>query len=161
MLPNLIRLIRENKYVSWCFAMVVGFLYRYSYGLAKDGIWANRKLNFIAGLVDPFSKIQMTLLTVTLNFFVDLSSSIIPAMLCGIILIYVFHEKSFLFGLGSAAMFLVLSSRLWRFWQAPNIGMQISTLIGPVLSVLVLIFAIWILLKYRKRITPPSTQTRD
>jgi hypothetical protein len=104
---------------------------------------------------------QIALITVMLNFFVDLSSSLIPALLCGIILIYVFQKRALFFSIGSSAIFLALSSMLGRFWKAPDIGMQISALMGPILSVLVLVSSIWLLLKSKNRITTPSTQTRN
>ena len=148
---DLIKAIRENKYFSLCFALFIGFLFRYSYGIAKDVIWANRKLDFIAGLVDPSSALQMTILTIILNFFVTLSSSLVPALLCGIILVYVFQKKALLFSMVAAAMFLALSSGLWRFWKAPDIGMKISALMGPILSVLVLVIFIWLVFKIRNQ----------
>ncbi len=143
-MTDLTKSIRDNRYFSLCFALVIGFIFRYSYGIAKDVIWANRKLDFIAGLVDPSSVMQMTILAITMNILVELSSSLLPALLCGIILIYIFQKRAFLFSLASAAIFLALSTRLWRFWKAPDIGMQISTLMGPILSVLVLVTSVWL-----------------
>lgn len=146
---DLIKTIRGNKYFSLCFALFLGFVFRYSYGIAKNVIWANRKLDFISGLVDPSSAMQMTILTIILNFIVNLSSSLVPALICGIILIYVFQKKALLFSMVSAAMFLALSSGLWRFWKAPDIGMKISTLMGPILSVLILVISIWLVFKIK------------
>jgi hypothetical protein len=158
---QLLAVIKTYKIASWCFALFVGFLFRYSYGFAKDAIWSKRNLSFMSWPIDPFSESQLLFFTVVLNFIVDLTSSLIPALICGALLVYVFQKRAIIFSLWSAGMFLVLSYRFWLFWKAPNLGLQISTLMGPILSVLVLLSATWLLSKIRNRISITSRGTRE
>ncbi len=136
--------IRKYKMASWAFAILLGMLYRYGYGLAKDLFWAKRDLNFIAGIFDLNSKIQEFFVTVGVNFIVDLSSIILPALICGAVLVYFFHAKARLLSLAAVVPFLVFSRRAWHFWEAPHLGLQISILVAPILGVVVLLAVVFI-----------------
>ena len=150
-LLHLIAAIRTYKVASWGFALFVGFLFRYSYGIAKNAIWMGKNLSFLSGLMDPFSETQLHFITVVLNVVTDLTSALIPAFICGGLLVYVFRKRAIILGIWSAGMFLVLSSRFWFFWEAPNLGLQISILMGPIISILVLVSAIVVILKMTNR----------
>ena len=93
--------IRKYKMASWAFVILLGVLYRYGYGLAKDLFWAKRDLNFIAGIFDLISKIQEFFVTIGVNFIVDLSSIMLPALICGAVLVYFFHAKARLLSLAA------------------------------------------------------------
>ena len=146
---NLIITIRKNKVASWCFAFCMGLIFRYIYGSAKNFLW-NRNFDFLA-LSGSTSKSQMLFLTIVLNFVVDFTSSLIAAVICGALLIYVIEKKALFFSIPAIATFLALSSRLWRFWKAPDLGMQISTLMGPLLAGLIFAGTIWLFLKILNR----------
>ncbi len=136
--------IRKYKMASWAFVILLGMLYRYGYGLTKDLFWAKRDLNFIAGNFDLNSKIQEFFVTVGVNFIVDLSSIILPALICGAVLVYLFHAKARLLSLAAIVPFLVFSRRAWHFWEAPHLGLQISILVAPILGVVVLLAVVFI-----------------
>ncbi|MBA4373890.1 MAG: hypothetical protein C0402_13655 [Thermodesulfovibrio sp.] len=142
--------IRKYKMASWAFAIILGLLYRYGYGLVKDIFWGKRDLNFIAGIFDLNSKIQEFFATVGVNFIVDLSSIILPAVICGAVLIYIFHTKARLFSLAAVVPFLVFSRRAWHFWEAPGLGLQISILFAPILGVVALLAVVFIKTKNEK-----------
>jgi hypothetical protein len=125
--------------------------------MVKNLFWANRKFNFITEIIDPNSKTQLFFLTVGVNFVVALSSLLLPALICGVLLIYVLQEKSLFFSLAALLPFLALSFRLWHFWEAPSLELQISTLIAPILGVIMLLSIIWGILKIKKRRTTGST----
>lgn len=147
---DIIKSIQQNKQYSWAFALLLGVLYRYGYGIVKDLIWANRKLNFITEIIDPNSKTQLFFLTVGVNFTVDLSSVMLPALICGAVLIYIFHAKARLFSLAAVIPFLVFSRRAWYFWEAPDLGLQISVLLAPLLGVIVLFAFVFLKTKNEK-----------
>ena len=141
---DIIKSIQENKLYSWAFALILGVLYRYGYGLVKDLFWAKRDLNFIAGIFNLNSKIQEFLVTIGVNLIVDLSSIILPALICGAVLVYFFHAKARLLSLAAVVPFLVFNRRAWHFWEAPHLGLQISILFAPILGALVLIAVVFI-----------------
>jgi hypothetical protein len=142
--------IRKYKIASWAFALILGIIYRYGYGVAKDLIWANRKLNFITEIVDPNSNTQQFFLIVGLNFTVDLSSVILPALICASVLIYIFHTRARLLSLPAVFPFLVFSRRACHFWEAPDLGLQISVLFGPILGVVVLLAVVFMRTRINK-----------
>lgn len=147
MVTKLLISFRKNKFASWCFAFFIGFSFRYIYGIIKNVLW-NRSLDFFT-LNPSTSKLQILAWTVALNFVVDFTSSLVAAIICGSIMIYVLEDKAFFFTIPAIALFLALSARLWRFWQAPDLGMQISTLMGPILACLVFAGATWLILKIK------------
>ena len=136
--------IRKYKMASWTFAILLGVLYRYGYGLAKDLFWLKRDFNFIARIFDLNSKIQEFFVTVSFNFIADLSSIILPALICGAVLIYFFHAKARLLSLAAVVPFLGVSRRAWHFWKVPDLGLQISILFAPILGVVVLLAVVFI-----------------
>jgi len=137
-------LIRNNKFASWCVAFCMGILFRYIYGLAKN-LWDSNMIYL--SFSDSTTKLQIFFLTLVLNLIVEITSSLVPAILCGLLLIYIFQKKALFFSIPAIAIFLVLSSRLYRFWQAPDLGMQISALVGPILSGIVFALTVWLLLR--------------
>ena len=141
--------IRHNKVASLCFALFAGLSFRYVYGLVKNLLW-NRNLDFLAFPAST-SKSQMLFLTLVLNFIVEFTSSLIAAVICGAVLIYVLQNKAFVFSIPVIAVFLALSSRLWTFWEAPAVSVQISILMGPLLAGLTFAGTIWVFLKILNR----------
>lgn len=150
---NLLNAIRSNKIASWFFALLMGLVFRYAYGSAKHlfSFWS-RNWDFGTSTY-PTPESQLLLLTVTFNIAVDFISSLMAAALCGVLLVYIFRERAGLFTLGSVFVFLLMSSRLWRFWKYPELGMQISSLVGPLLAGFVFVSTVWLLWKIRERIT--------
>lgn len=142
---NLIAKIRENKVASWCFAFCIGLGFRYIYGFIKNLLW-NSNLGFLA-FSGSTSKSQMLFLTILLNFVVEFTSSSIAALICGAVLIYVLKKKALIFSIPVIVVFLALSFRLWNFWKAPGIGLQISILMGPILASLIFAGTTWLFLK--------------
>jgi len=157
---GLITSIRKNKSRSWFFALSVGILFRFLYALAKNGIWnssAGRKLANLIAKIDTSSSSEFQIDTssglLMLNFIAELSSAVIPALICGALLIRIFQEKASLFTIGAIASFLVLDSRLWRYWNDPNVspGFKIVGFAAPLLVGLVLESTVWLLLKKQDR----------
>ncbi len=147
---TLIITLRNNKILAWLFALSMGLIFRYIYGVAKPLMSSLiQNLDFISSIPES----QFLVLTIAFNFAVDFLSSIIAALLCGAILVYLFQEKARFLCLGSVLIFLALSSRLWRFWKYPEVGMQISSLVGPILAALVFISTVWLIVKLKSRIT--------
>lgn len=144
----MIALIRKNKLLSWCFAFCMGLIFLLILEYVKNLLW-NRSFDFIS-LSASTPKLQLFILTIFLNFITDLTSSLIAAIIPGYLLFYIFGKKAFYYSLLSIVIFLTLSIWLRRFWKAPDIGMQISALMGPVLSALILIGIIWLFAKMTK-----------
>ena len=156
-LDELVSFIRNNKILSWCFAFLLGIVYRYGFGIAKDVIWKNRNLSFITELIEPLSESQLLFFGIAFNLLVDFTSVLLPALICGALLIYVFNKRAFLFSAGTVAAFLALRSMLWNFWKYPDIGAQISAFISPILAAFILIASVWLLLKIRHRLKIATT----
>ena len=148
MVTKLLISVRKNKFASWFFAFFIGLSFRYIYGIIKNVLW-NRSLDFFA-LNPSASKLHILAWTVALNFVVDFTSSTVAAILCGSIMVYVLEKKAVFFTIPAIALFLALSARLWFFWRAPDLGMQISTLMGPILACLVFASTTWLILKIKK-----------
>ena len=154
---NLIISFRNNKIMAWLFAFSMGLVFRYVYGIAKHVIFNwTRNLNF-GSSTHPTPGSDFLVLTITFNFAVDFASSLIAAAICGAILVYVLQEQARVLCLGSVVVCLALDSRLRRFWKYPELGMQISGLMGPILTGLVFISTVWLIVKLKSRITPGST----
>jgi hypothetical protein len=147
--------IRNNKVLSWCFALCTGFVYWYLYARMKNGIWLHRNLDILHRMTADYSQGKLIVFIAFLNIFTELSSSIIPAVICGMFLTHIFQKKALLFSIGSVLIFLLLSSRLWRPWSDPyaDMPMKIIGSATPIVDVLVLIFSIWLILKIKSHIT--------
>lgn len=151
--------LRANKVVAWLFALSMGLVFRYIYGIVKNSIFAGVRRYFESSSSTP-PEVNNVLFIIKFNFSIDLASSFIAAVVCGALLVYIYREKSMSFCLGSVVVFLVSSSRLWRFWKYPELEMQISGLIGPLLAGLMLIFATWVILKISQRIRNSPTEVQ-
>ena len=154
--------IRKHKWASWGFALFMGFVYWYLYARMKNGIWLHRKLDFITEMIKNLSQGETVAFVAAFNAFTELSSSIIPAVICALLLTHVFQNRAIFFSLGAVLTFLLFSARLWRYWFDPAIPtyLKIVGAATPIVDVLVLIFAIWLILKvkaYRARISPANS----
>jgi len=156
MMNKKIETLRSNKIAAWLFALSMGLVFRYIYGVTKNSIFAGVR-SYFASSSTTTPEIDNVLFIIKFNFSIDLASSFIAAMVCGAFLVYIFREKTMTFCLGSVLVFLVSSSRLWRFWKYPELAMQISSLIGPLIAGLVFIFTTWLVQKLIRRITKGST----
>jgi hypothetical protein len=97
-------------------------------------------------------------LIVAINFGINLSASFLTGLIFGALLIYVFKDKALFFSLGSVAIYFLFSYKAWCFfWEAPDLGTQISMLMGPILVSIVFVTTVSLLVKVRERITPGST----
>ena len=149
-LEVLIEGIRKYKMASWAFALVLGILYWYGYGIAKYLIWGRRDLDFIMTIIDQNSKTQLFFLIVGLNFTVELSSVILPALTCASLLTYIFHTKARPLSLATVIPFLVFSRRAWHFWEAPHPELQVSLLFAPIVGVAALLAVVFIRTRIKK-----------
>jgi hypothetical protein len=160
-LEKLIAVIRKYKVASWAFALFVGFVFRYLYAIVKNSIFITKIISPLFGRVDHFSELQIQIITVVANIIAEFTSSLVPAMLCSGLLVYIFGKRAIDLGVWSACMFVVLGPRFLFFWQAPEIGLKISILMQPIIAVLVLASAISVITKRTNRITTGSTADRD
>jgi len=152
---NIIETLRTNKIAAWLFALSMGLVFRYIYGVAKNSIFAGVRSYFTSSSTTT-PEIENVLFIIKFNFSIDLASSFIAAVVCGSLLVYIFREKAMTFCLGSVLVFLVSSSRLWRFWKYPELAMQISSLIGPLIAGLIFLLTTWLVKKLIRRITSGS-----
>ena len=121
MMNKKIETLRTNNIVAWLFAVSMGLLFRYIYGVAKNSILAGVR-SYFASSSTTTPEIDNVFFIIKFNFAIDLASSFIAALVCGALLVYIFREKAMTFCLGSILVFLVSSSRLWRFWKYPETG---------------------------------------
>lgn len=154
---NVLISIRQNKFASWGIALTTGLIFRYVFWIVKRLIW-HPNSDFLSSFVNTISNSQLVCLTVALSFGINLSASFLAALICGTFLIYVVQNKAFFFSLGSVAIYFLLSYKAWCFfWKAPDLGTQISMLMGPILVSIVFVSTVWLLVKVKERITPGST----
>jgi hypothetical protein len=92
-------------------------------------------------------------LTIVFNLGIALASSLLASVLCGGALVYVLQEKASRLCVGSIVIFLTLSPRVWQFWIFPELGMQISSLTGPIVAGTAFFLTVLLLEKVRRRIT--------
>jgi hypothetical protein len=155
--------IRQHKWASWLFSLCMGFVYWYLYARMKNGIWLHREWDFITEIIKDLSEGETVAFTAAFNTFVELSSSIIPAVICALFLTHVFQKKAIFYSIGAVLTFLLLSTRLWRYWFDPHVPtyMKIIGSATPIVDVLVFIFIIWLTLKIKHHITSGSTPDQD
>lgn len=140
----MIAAIRQNKLYSLLYAVSMGLIFRLCFGVIKNFVWS-RAFNSIAFDVST-PKAKMLAVVLFANFITDLSSSLIAALLPGFLLFYVMRKSALRYSFPAILVFLALNFRLWRFWQAPDIAIGISALIGPFLSALVFLNVVWLFL---------------
>jgi hypothetical protein len=144
---SMIATIRKNKLMAWCYAFCMGIIFLYSLGYVKHllFIWS---FDFISQSVQSIKPgLLIFILTIFLNFISDSTSALISAIIPVYLLFYVFRKEAFYYSLPALAIFLALSSRLWKFWKAPDLGMQISALMGPISAALVFLAVVWLFQK--------------
>lgn len=159
-MKTLINAIRKDNVASWAFALLIGLIFRYADGILRHQlfIWC-RNWDF-GSSTQPTPESQFLVLTIVFNLALNLTSSLIVSVFCGGVLVYVLQEKATRLCLGSAAIFLVLSSRVWRFWKFPELGMQISSLMGPIVAGIIFVLTVMLLEKVRRRITSGDSGLR-
>ncbi len=143
---NMIASIHKNKLMSWCYALCMGLIFRFSLGYVKHFLWI-WSFDFISRSVSTL-KSQLFILTIFVNIIFDSTSALISAIIPGYLLFYVFRKKALYYSLPALAIFFVLNSHLWNFWKAPDLGMQISALMGPFLAAFVFLAVVWLFQKY-------------
>ncbi len=82
-LENLIDIIRKYKVASWAFALFVGFVFRYLYAIVKNSIFITKIISLLFGRQDHYSEWQVQILIVVANIIAEITSSLVPAIICG------------------------------------------------------------------------------
>ena len=157
---EIISTIRKNTVASWGAALFMGLVFRYVDAIARNQIfnWC-RNWDF-GSSTQPTPESQFLALTITFNLTLNLASSLIASVLCGGLLVYVFQERASRLSVGSLVVFFALSSRIWRFWKFPEVGMQISSLMGPIVAGIIFVLTVFLLGKVRRRITSGDSGLR-
>ncbi len=133
------------------FSLLVGVLFYFVYILFKN-IWAHtirRFLEYMASLIDFSSTVNVVSITIGVNVITDVPAAFIASLFCAGLLIYVLRKQQLRYSLGAAASFFLFDVRRWHFWNAPDIGVMISSFIGPFLVAFVFIASVWLLVKFR------------
>jgi hypothetical protein len=144
----MIALIRKNKLISWCYAFCIGLIFRFILGHVNHLLF-NLSFDFISLRASTIkSEVVILILTICLNIISTSISALISAIISGYLLFYVFRKEAFYYSLPALAIFLALNSRLWNFWKAPDLGTQISALMGPFLAAFVFLAVVWLFQKY-------------
>jgi len=158
-MSNLLTTLRSNKFVSWFLALFMGLVFHHISRIIKNLLFIWIQSWDFGTSTQPGPESTLLIMTITFNFAGDFISSLIAALIYGALLVYVFQEKAFLLCLGAVVINLLLSSRMWHYRSAPDLGLQISTLIGPILAGIVFVSTVWLLIKVRKRITIGLTES--
>jgi hypothetical protein len=155
-ISKIIEFIRNNQRATWMFSLIVGVIFYFAFGIAKN-IWARstwRLIEDIASLMELGSNLnsfKVVLITIGVNIFTDLPAAIVASLLCAALMIYVLRKQQLLYYLGAVAPFFLLWR--WRFWKAPDLGLMISSFVAPFLVAFVYVLTVWLLIKIRlKRI---------
>ena len=160
-LENFIAVIRKYKVASYVFALFDGFVFRYLYAIVKNSIFIKKLISSLFGRLDHFSELQMQIIIVVMNLITEFTSLLVPAMICGGLLVYLLGKRATELGLWSVVMYIILGPRFLFFWKAPEIGLKISILMQPIVAVIVFASAISLITKRTNRITTGSTADRD
>jgi hypothetical protein len=145
-----IEYIRSNQKASWVFSLIVGALFYFVYILFKN-IWAHtitHLLDYMASLVDFSSTVNVISITIGANVITDVPAAFIASLFCAGLLIYILRKQQLRYSLGAASSFFLLDVRHWHFWKAPDIGLMISSFIGPFLVAFIFIASAWLLVKF-------------
>jgi len=144
--------IRNNQKASWIFSLLVGIIFYFANGFTKN-IWARsiwHFMEYVASIMDPLSNpnsVKVVFITIGVNVLTDLPAAFIASLLCAALMIYVLRKQLLRYSLGVVVSFFLLYLRKWHFRNAPDLGVQISAIIGPFLVVFVFIFTLWLLIK--------------
>lgn len=150
-MKKLTNFFRKNVALSLILGAVVGAIFRFLFGVTKELMWSWNVIP-IVDFFKPSGLSQLFIFTIFFNALVDISSSILASIICGALLVWALLERALFYGLCSAAVFLALSSKLWHFMDAPSPELRISIVLGRVLPVFVLMTAIYLLQKLRRRL---------
>ncbi len=148
-IDNAIDNIRNNQKASWGFSLLVGVLFYFVYIVCKN-IWAHtirHFLEYMASLIDFSSTVNVVSITIGANIITDVPAAFIASLFCAGLLIYVLRKQQLRYSLGAAASFFLLDVRRWHFWKAPDLGLMISSFIGPFLVISVFILTMRLLIK--------------
>ncbi len=149
-----IEIIRNNQKATWIFSLLVGIIFYVAYAYSKK-IWAHsisRFIEHIASLIDPaanLNSIKVVLIMIGVNVITDVPAAFIASLFCALLMIYVLRKRQLHYFLGSVAALFLLYVRKWHFWNAPDIGLLISSFMGPFLVEFIFTLTAWLLIKFR------------
>jgi len=141
---------RNNEAATWGFALFTGIIFYFVYLYMKYFWYRIGLIDYLSSLFGESSIMTSIWFTVSFNFIIDLTSSLIASLICGALFVYVLRTHRLLYSLGAVAAFFLVYARKWHFRNAPDIGMAISSLMAPFLVALVFVFIVWLLTKHGK-----------
>ncbi len=148
---NTVAYIRASEKASWVFSLIVGVLFYFVYILFKN-TWAHTVrhfLEYMASLMDFSSSVKVAFITIGVNFITDAPPAFIASLFCGGLLIYMLRKPQLRYSLGAAMSFFLLDVRRWHFWNAPDLGLMISSFIGPFMAAFIFIASTSLLVTFR------------
>jgi len=98
--------------------------------------------------INPGTEFQHFIFFVSLNIVVAFTSSLPGSVLFGLLLVRLFRDRAMLYGLGYSCIYLLLTFPYRRLVNAPDLSLQVSVLIVPIVASLTLLLSILIIRKY-------------
>jgi hypothetical protein len=148
---------RNNEMATWGFAFFIGIIFYYVYLYAKFFCYVIGFVDYLASLLGLNSNVNNIFFTISINFIIDLIASLVASLICGSLFVYVLQKRRLIYSLGAVVSFFLVYARKWRFWQAPDVGMKISSMMAPFLAALFFVFAVWVFMKLGKRFVKKDT----
>ena len=145
--------IRNNQKATWIFSLLVGVIFYIAYVYSLN-FWAHsisRVIEHIASQIDPsadLNGIKVVLITIGVNVLTKIPAAFIASLFCASLMIYVLRKRQLHYFFGTVAVYFLLVFRRWHFWNAPDIGLLISSFVGPFLVMFVYILTAWLLIKF-------------
>lgn len=150
-IDRILALANKNQKAVWFFSLIIGVFFYFVYLSAKN-LWATCIWNykdFVLSLIKPDSNANIIIFTITLNMITDIPAALFASIFCGTLMIYVLRKQRLSRYLGAIISFFLLDLSRWHFWNAPDIGVLVSSFLGPFLASSVFIFTVWLLVKFR------------
>jgi hypothetical protein len=131
--------------------MLGGFLFHICYGFSNKLLWSrnlSRLIQHLLTWINPRTEFQHFIFFVSLNIVVAFTSSLLGSVLFGLLLVRLFRDRAMLYGLGYSCIYLLLTFPYRRLVNAPDLSLQVSVLIMPIVASLTLLLSILIIRKY-------------
>ncbi len=127
------------------------YLFYICYSFLNKLLWSRNMSRLIQNLltwINPRTEFQNFIFFVSLNIVVAFTSSLPGSVLCGLLLVRLFRDRAMPYGLGYICIYLLLTFDYRRIVNAPDLSLQVSVLIMPIIASLTLLLSILIIRKY-------------
>ncbi len=140
--------LRKNVATRLLWASFIGIIFHYAFSLVKIVAW-HWDVTPVFDFFHPTGPTQETIFTVVFNAFVDISSAVPAAFLCGTLLFSLLKDRAVIYGIWSTLFFWALRFGHLNFHNFPDVEKKFTISLGLLLSGSVLMAITFLLVKVK------------